>query len=82
MHHCLVTFEKKQQKQHMVDVLDVAEVTKRTMDGTTQLSAEDLMGWSKARELASQEGQTLSYGAKLNRCRVFLKHSVSLKSCA
>ena len=29
------------------------------MDGTTQLSAEDLMGWSKARELASQQGKIL-----------------------
>ena len=29
------------------------------MDGTTQLSAEDLMGWSKARELASQQGRIL-----------------------
>lgn len=27
------------------------------MDGTTQLSAEDLMGWSKAREMASQQAQ-------------------------
>jgi len=26
------------------------------MDGTTQLTAEDLMGWSKARELANQQG--------------------------
>ena len=26
------------------------------MDGTTQLSAEDLMGWSKARELEQQKG--------------------------
>ena len=26
------------------------------MDGTTQLSAEDLMGWSKAKELANQPG--------------------------
>ena len=37
--------------------LYAAEVTTRTMDGTTQLSAEDLMGWSKARELASQQGK-------------------------
>lgn len=27
------------------------------MDGTTQLSAEDLMGWSRAREMASQQAQ-------------------------
>lgn len=32
------------------------EAQKRTMDGTTQLTAEDLMGWSKARELANQQG--------------------------
>jgi len=32
-----------------------AEAQKRTMDGTTQLTAEDLMGWSKARELANQQ---------------------------
>lgn len=25
-----------------------AEVLKRTMDGTTQLTAEDLMGWSQS----------------------------------
>lgn len=28
--------------------LVLAEAVKRTMDGTTQLTAEDLMGWSKA----------------------------------
>ena len=33
-----------------------AEVVRRTADGTTQLSAEDLMGWSKARELSRQQG--------------------------
>ena len=33
-----------------------AEVVKRTADGTTQLSAEDLMGWSKARDLSRQQG--------------------------
>ncbi len=35
-----------------------AEAVKRTMDGTTQLTVEDLMGWSKARELANQQGTT------------------------
>ena len=34
-----------------------AEVTKRTMDGTMQLSAEDLMGWSKARDLQQEKGR-------------------------
>lgn len=32
-------------------------VTTRTLDGTTQLSAGDLMGWSKARELARHQEQ-------------------------
>lgn len=30
------------------------EVMTRTLNATTQLSAEDLMGWSKARELAKE----------------------------
>lgn len=29
-------------------VADCAEVVKRTLDGTTQLTGEDLMGWSKS----------------------------------
>ena len=32
------------------------EADRRTMDGTTQLTAEDLMGWSKAREMADRQG--------------------------
>ena len=32
------------------------EADRRTVDGTTQLTAEDLMGWSKAREVANQRG--------------------------
>ena len=66
-----------------------AEADRRTADGTTQLTAEDLMGWSKARDMVNQQGvdtqgdQDRSLSFELPDCLTlhFNMHLSSLAVC-